>query len=122
MDPTRRQLRSEPTWTDKAMLAVLLVCAHHLRATSPAPLAVADLTRLVTARTFPEVVDILDASPDATVRDEARMLRTTLAGAGAWTCGRVMAGLPAALTDPLFRLDLAKAAARAGLDLFPPDR
>jgi len=76
----------------------------------------------VTARTFPEVVDILDASPDATVRDEARMLRTTLAGAGAWTRGRVMAGLPAALTDPLFRLDLAKAAARAGLDLFPPDR
>jgi len=34
-----------------------------------------------------------------------------------------MANLPLkALTDPLFRLDLAKAAARAGLDLFPPDR
>jgi len=32
-----------------------------------------------------------------------------------------MAGLPAALADPFFRLDLARAAARAGLDLFPPD-
>jgi len=122
MDPTRRQLRSEPAWKDKAMLAVLLVCAHHLRALSPDPLAVADLVRLVTGRTFPEVVDLLAASPDAAVRAEAHTLRTTLAGAGAWTRGRVMAGLPAALTDPLFRLDLARAAAKAGLDLFPPTR
>jgi len=122
MDPTRRQLRSEPAWTDKAMLAVLLVCAHHLRALSPGPLAVADLARLVTGRTFPEVVDLLEASPEAAVRAEAHTLRATLAGAGAWTRGRVMAGLPAALTDPLFRLDLACAAAKAGLDLFPPAR
>jgi len=122
MDPTRRQVRHEPTWRDKAMLAVLLVCAHYLRATSPDPLAVADLARLVRARTFPEVVDLLEASPDDAVRAEARTLRATLAGAGAWTRGRVMAGLPAALTDPLFRLDLARAAAKAGLDLFPPTR
>ncbi len=31
-----------------------------------------------------------------------------------------MPGLPVALAHPFFRLDLAKAAARAGLDLFPP--
>jgi len=30
-----------------------------------------------------------------------------------------MAGLPAALTDPFFRLDFARAARRAGLDIFP---
>jgi len=38
MDPPRRQLRSEPTWKGQAMLAVLLVCAHYLRATTPGPL------------------------------------------------------------------------------------
>jgi hypothetical protein len=122
MDPTHRQLRSEPAWKDKAMLAVLLVCAHHLRATTLGPLAVADLTQLVAARTFPALLDLLDASPDAAVRAEAHVLRATVVEAGAWARGRVMAGLPAALTDPLFRLDLARAAARAGLDLFPPDR
>jgi len=30
-------------------------------------------------------------------------------------------GLPVALADPYFRLDLARAAAKTGLDLFPPD-
>ncbi len=119
MDPPRRQLRSEPTWKDKAMLSVLLVCVHHLRATSPGSLARADLDRLVTARTFPALMDLLDASPDAAVRREAHVLRAIFADAGAWTRDRVMAGLPAALTDPFFCLDLAKAAARAGLDLFP---
>jgi len=62
MDPPRRQLRSEPTWKGQAMLAVLLVCAHYLRATTPGPLAVTDLARLVTGRTFPEVVDLLETS------------------------------------------------------------
>jgi len=119
MDPPRRQLRSEPTWKDKAMLSVLLVCVHHLRATSPGSLARADLDRLVTARTFPALMDLLDASPDAAVRREAHVLRAIFVDAGAWTRDRVMAGLPAALTDPFFCLDLAKAAARAGLDLFP---
>jgi len=120
MDSTRRQLRSEPTWKGQAMRAILLVCAHHLRATSPGPLVRADLARFVTARTFPALLDLLDASPDGEVRREARVLRATFADAGAWTCGRVMVGLPAALADPFFRLDLARAAARAGLDLFPP--
>jgi len=122
IDPPRRQLRGEPTWKGQAMLSVLLVCIHHLRATSPGPLARTDLDRLVTARTFPALMDLLDASPDAAVRREGHVLRATFAVAGAWTRGRVMAGLPAALTNPLFRLDLARAAARAGLDLFPSAR
>jgi len=83
MDSTRRQLRSEPTWKGQAMRAILLVCAHHLRATSPGPLVRADLVRFVTARTFPAVVDLLDASPDGEVRREAWVLRATFAVAGA---------------------------------------
>lgn len=122
MDPTRRQIHSELTWKGQAMLAVLLVCTHHLLCMSLGPLAPADLARLVTARTFPELLDILDASPDVGVRREAQVLRATFADASAWTRGRVMASIPAALTDPLFRLDLAKAAHRAGLDLFSPAR
>jgi len=33
---------------------------------------------------------------------------------------RVLPGLPVALADPFFRLALARAAAKTGLDLFPP--
>ncbi len=33
---------------------------------------------------------------------------------------RVMSGIPVALADPFFRLDLARAVRQAGLDLFPP--
>ncbi len=43
-----------------------------------------------------------------------RLLRAGQAGVYV----RVLPGLAAALSDPFFRLDLAKAAARAGLDLF----
>jgi len=45
-------------------------------------------------------------------------LRRLLRAGQAGVYVRVLPGLAAALSDPFFRLDLAKAAARAGLDLF----
>jgi len=60
-----------------------------------------------------------DAAP---VRHGTRQLRRLLRTGQAQAYQRVLPGLPVALADPYFRLALARAAARAGLDLFPPPR
>jgi len=56
------------------------------------------------------------------VRHGARQLRRLLRAGQAPVYVRVLPGLPVALGDPFFRLALARAAATAGLDLFPPPR
>jgi len=60
-------------------------------------------------------------SPSAPVCHGAHQRRRLIQADQAQVYQRVLPGLPVALADPFFRLDLAKAAARAGLDLFPPD-
>ena len=51
----------------------------------------------------------------------AQQVRRLIRGGQAGVYVRVLPGLPVILADPFFRLALAKAAATAGLDLFPPD-
>ena len=119
MGPTRRQPIGTPGWNEQAAVAILVVCARHLLAVEPPPLTPARLVRLVAAHAFPQLVDLFAQSPDARVRDDAARLRR-LARAGQVVYVGVMRGLPIALGDPFFRLDVARAAARAGLDLFPP--
>jgi len=50
----------------------------------------------------------------------AHLLRRLIRAGQAQVYVRVLPGLPVALADPFFRLALARAAAKAGLDLFPP--
>jgi len=119
MGPARRQPIGTPGWNDKAAVAILVVCARHLLAVEPPPLTADRLTRLVAAHTFPQLVALFERSPDARVRDDAAHLRR-LARAGQVVYYGVMRGIPVALGDPSFRLALARAAATAGLDLFPP--
>ncbi len=118
MGPTRRQPIGTPGWNDQAAVAILVVCARHLLAVESPPLTSDRLVQLVAGYTFPQLVALFAQSPDARVRDDAARLRR-LALAGQVVYYGVMRGIPVALTDPFFRLDLARAAARAGLDLFP---
>ena len=122
-EPTRRVPSTTPGWNDKAAIALLVLVAGHLLATEPpsvaGPLTPDRLARFVAGSTFPQLVDLFAQSPDARVRDDAARLRR-LARAGQVVYVGVMRGLPIALGDPFFRLDVARAAARAGLDLFPP--
>ena len=119
MDPLRRQPVGPPGWNDHAAVAILVVCARHLLAVEPPPLTPDRLALFVTGLDLPALVALCARSPDARVRDDAARLRR-LALAGQVVYHGVMRGLPTALGDPYFRLDLARAAARAGLDLFPP--
>jgi hypothetical protein len=56
------------------------------------------------------------------VRHGTHQLRRLIRAGQAQVYQRVLPGVPVALRDPFFRLDLARAAARAGIDLFPPVR
>jgi hypothetical protein len=118
MRPPRREPIDAPGWNDKAAVAILVVCARHLLAVEPLPLTPERLAQLVAGHTFPQLVVLFEHSPEARVRDDAARLRR-LALAGQVVYHGVMRGIPIALGDPVFRLDLATAAAHAGLDLFP---
>jgi len=121
MDPIRRQPVGTPGWNDQAAVAILVVCARHLLAVEPPPLTPARLTSFVAGLDLPALVALCAQSPDGRVRDDAaRLRRLTLVGQVVYY--GVMHGLPIALGDPFFRLDLAKAAATVGLDLFPSTR
>ena len=121
MDPIRRQPVGTPGWNDQAAVAILVVCARHLLAVEPPPLTPDRLTLFVAGLDLPALVALCAQSPDGRVRDDAaRLRRLTLVGQVVYY--GVMQGLPIALGDPFFRLDLAKAAAKVGLDLFPSTR
>jgi len=120
-EPTPRPPAGRPGWNEQAAVAILVVCARHLLAAEPPPLTSDRLVQLVAGSTFPQLVALFAQSPDARVREDAARLRR-LALAGQVVYHGVMQGLPVALGDPFFRLDLARAAAIAGLDLFPSTR
>jgi len=124
MEPTRRPPVSGPGWNERATVALLVVVAGHLLAAEPAsaarPLTPDRLAHFVAAHDLPTLVVALEGSPSDQVRHGAHQLRRLLRAGQALVYQRVLPGLPVALADPYFRLDLARAAARAGLDLFPP--
>jgi len=124
-EPTRRPPVGLSSWNDQAAVALLVLVAGHLRATEPTssagPLTSDRLARVVGAyHDLPALVAALADSPSSPVRQGAQQLRRRLRAGQAQVYQRVLPGLPVALVDPYFRLALARAAARAGLDLFPP--
>ncbi len=123
MGPTRRPPIERPGWNDRAAVALLVLVAGHLLAVEPAsaanPLTPDRLARVVAGHDLPALVAACGDSPSAPVRHGAHQLRRLLRAGQAQVYVRV---LPVALVDPYFRLALARAAARAGLDLFPPPR
>ncbi len=126
MEPIHRQPVGVPGWNDQAATALLVLVAGHLLAVEPAsaagPLTPARLARFVAGHDLPALVAVCEGSPSAPVREGAQQLRRLRRAGQAGVYVRVMPGIPVALADPFFRLDLARAAARAGLDLFPPPR
>ena len=121
MEPTRQPSIERPGWNDQTAVALLVLVAGHLLAVEPAadPLTPDRLARVVGAyHDLPALVAALADSPSSPVRHGAQQLRRLLRAGQAQVYQRVLPGLPVALADPFFRLDLAKAAARAGLDLF----
>ncbi len=124
MEPTRRPPLGLPGWNDQAAVALLVLVAGHLCATESVPLTPDRLARVVGAYhdDLPALVAALADSPSAPVRHGALHLRRLIRAGQAGVYQRVMPGIPVALADPYFRLALFKAAARAGLDLFPPAR
>ncbi len=125
-EPTRRVPSTTPGWNDKTAVALLVLVAGHVLAVEPAsstnPLTPAHLARCVAGHALAALVALLEDSPRDAVRHSAHQLRRLIRAGQAQVYQRVLPGLPVALGDPYFRLDLAKAAAKAGLDLFPPAR
>ena len=119
-EPTRRPPVSGPDWNDRAAVALLVVVAGHLLAAEAGPLTPDRLARFVAAHDLPALVAVCEGSPSEQPRHGAHQLRRLIRAGQAGVYQRVLPGLPVALADPFFRLALAKAAARAGLDLFPP--
>ncbi len=123
-EPIHRRPVGGPGWNERAAVALLVVLAGHLRATTPAgdPLTPDRLARLVAAYQddLPALVAALEGSPSAPVRHGAQQLRRLLHAGQAQVYVRVLPGLAVALADPFFRLALTKAARQAGLALFPP--
>jgi len=119
-EPTRRTPVGGPGWNDRAAVALLVLVTGHLLATEAEPLTPDRLTHVVAAHDLPALVAALADSPSAPVRHGAQQLRRLVRAGQAGVYVRVLPGLPVALADPFFRLDRARAAARAGLDLFPP--
>jgi len=68
---------------------------------------------------LPARVAVCAGSPSDQACYGAQQLRRLIRAGQAQVYQRVMPGIPVALADPFFRLALARAAARAGLDLFP---
>jgi len=124
MGPTRRPPIGLPGWNERAAVALLVVVAGHLLAAEPTlaarPLTPDRLARFVAAHDLPALVAVCEGSPSAQARHGAQQLRRLIRAGQAQVYQRVLPGLPVALADPYFRLDLARAAARAGLDFFPP--
>ncbi len=124
MGPTRRPLIERPGWNDRAAVTLLVLVTGYLLAAEPVsaanPLTPDRLARVVAAHDLPALVVACGESPSAPVREGAQQLRCLIRAGQAGVYQRVLPGLPVALTDPFFRLDLARAARQAGLDLFPP--
>jgi len=121
-EPTRRPSISGPGWNERAAVALLVLVAGHLLAAEAGPLTPDRLAHVVAAHDLPALVAACEGSPSEQARHGAQQLRRLLRAGQAQVYQRVLPGLPVALADPYFRLDLARAAARAGLDLFPPTR
>ena len=111
-----------PGWNERAAVALLVVVAGHLLAAEPAPLTPDRLARFVAGHDIPALVAVCAGSPSNQARHGAHQLRRLIRAGQAGVYQRVLPGLPVALADPFFRLALARAAARAGLDLFPLTR
>ena len=122
MEPTRRPPIELRGWNDRAAVALLVLVAGHLLAVEAGPLTPDRLARFVASHDLAALVAVCEESPRAPVRHGTQQLRRLIRAGQAQVYQRVMPGLPVALADPFFRLDLARAAARAGLDLFPPTR
>ncbi len=124
MEPTRRPPVNVPGWNERAAVALLVLVAGHLLAAEPAsaagPLTPDRLARFVAAHDLPALVAACENSPSDQVRHGAHQLLRLIRAGQAQVYQRIMPGLPVALADPYFRLGLARAAAKAGLDLFPP--
>jgi len=124
MEPMRRPSVGGPGWNERAAVALLVVVAGHLLAAEPAsagrPLTPDRLARFVAAHDLPALVAACEGSPSDQARHGAHQLRRLIRAGQAQVYHRVMPGLPVALADPFFRLDFARAARQAGLDLFPP--
>ena len=107
-------------------MALLVVVVGHLLATEPTsstgPLTPDRLARVVAGHDLPALVAVCEGSPSEQARHGAQQLRRLLRAGQAGVYQRVLPGLPVALADPFFRLALARAAAKTGLDLFPPDQ
>ncbi len=125
-EPTRRPPVSGPGWNERAAVALLVLVAGHLLAAEPAsaarPLTPDRLARFVAGHDLPALIAALANSPSGPVCHGAHQLRRLIRAGQAGVYQRVMPGLPVALADPFFRLALARAAAKTGLDLFPPDQ
>ncbi len=125
-EPTRRPPVSGPGWNERAAVALLVLVAGHLLAVEPAsaagPLTPDRLARFVAAHDLPALVAACEDSPSDQVRHGAHQLLRLIRAGQAQVYQRIMPGLPVALADPYFRLDLARAARQAGLDLFPLTR
>jgi len=125
MGPTRRPSIGLPGWNDRAAAALLVLVAGHLLAAEPAsaarPLTPDRLARFVAGHDLPALVAVCEGSPSEQARHGAQQLRRLIRAGQAQVYQRLLPGLPVALADPYFRLALAKAAAKTGLDLFPPD-
>jgi len=126
MGPTRRPPVEVPGWNERAAVALLVLVTGHLLAAEPTagPLTPDRLARVVGVYhdDLPTLVAALEGSPSDQVRHGVQQLRRLIRAGQAQVYQRVLPGLPVALVDPYFRLALARAAARAGLDLFPPPR
>jgi hypothetical protein len=124
MEPTRRPL--VPGWNAQAAVAFLVLVVGHLLAVEPTtsdrPLTPHRLIHVVAGDDLPALTATLEDSPSGPVRHGAHHLRALLRAGQAQVYVRVLPGLIDALSDPFFRRDLARAAARAPLDLFPQAR
>jgi len=122
-EPTRRPPVGLSGWNDQAAVALLILVAGHLLAAEPTagPLTPDRLARVAGPYQddLPALIAALEDSPSSPVRHGAHQLRRLLRAGLAQVYRRVLPGLPVALADPYFRLALARAAATAGLDLFP---
>ncbi len=119
-EPTRRPSIGRPGWNERAAVALLVLVAGHLLAVEAGPLTPDRLAHFVATQDLPALVAVCEESPSAQVRHGAQQLRRLIRAGQAQVYQRVLPGLPVALTDPFFRLALAKATATACLDLFPP--
>jgi len=123
MGPTRRPPIERPGWNDQAVVALLVLVAGHLLAVEPAsaarPLTPDRLARFVAGHDLPALVAVCAGSPSEQARHGAQQLCSLIRPGQAQVYQRVLPGLPVALTDPFFHLDLARAAAKTGLDIFP---